>query len=249
MGVCFNFLFAFVILLVSALIFGSQDLTPTITKVETGYPAFEAGLTPNDKILEINGHKITYLDDVSLYFAIENLDKPLDIKVLKENDEIRNYSILPNKITDDEGTPTYQIGITLTAKQRHGFFAPIIYAFQKECALFKQMFVVLGNLVTGKVSFNQLGGPVGIFSVVGQMKNEGVNALLYLVALLSINVGVINILPFPAFDGGRIALLVVEKIKGSPVNPKVENAINGVGFILLMILMVFVTINDILRLI
>ena len=110
------------------------------------------------------------------------------------------------------------------------------------------MYVVLGNLFTGKISVNKLSGPVGIYSVVGQMSKQGLVALIYLMALLSINVGVINLLPLPAFDGGRILFLIIEKIKGSPVDPKVENTIHSIGFILLILLMLYVTFNDILRL-
>jgi len=80
------------------------------------------------------------------------------------------------------------------------------------------------------------------------MSEQGVAALLYLTALLSINVGVINLLPFPAFDGGRILFLIIEKIKGSPVSPKIENTIHSIGFILLILLMIYVTFNDILKL-
>lgn len=110
------------------------------------------------------------------------------------------------------------------------------------------MFVVLGNLFTGNLALSNLSGPVGIYSIVGQMQAQGAQALLYLVALLSINVGIMNILPFPAFDGGRILFLIIEKIKGSPVNPKVENIIHAIGFILIIALMIYVTFNDILRL-
>ena len=80
------------------------------------------------------------------------------------------------------------------------------------------------------------------------MSEQGLVALIYLMALLSINVGVINLLPLPAFDGGRILFLIIEKIKGSPVEPKVENTIHSIGFILLILLMLYVTFNDILRL-
>ena len=129
-----------------------------------------------------------------------------------------------------------------------GFIASLKYAFNEECAIFKQMFVVLGNLFTGEVKVSQLSGPVGIYSVVGKMSSQGISALLCLTALLSINVGVINLLPFPAFDGGRILFLIIEKIKGSPVDPKVENTIHSIGFILLILLMIYVTFNDVIKL-
>ena len=110
------------------------------------------------------------------------------------------------------------------------------------------MFVVLGSLFTGNLPVNMLSGPVGIYSIVDQYKTQGVNALLYLMALFSINVGVINLIPLPAFDGGHILFIIIEKIKGSPVEPELENKIHTVGLILLMILMVVVTINDIIKL-
>jgi len=110
------------------------------------------------------------------------------------------------------------------------------------------MYIILGSLFTGGVQLNQLSGPVGIFSIVDQMSEQGVSALLYLTALLSVNVGVINLLPFPAFDGGRILFLIIEKIKGSPVDPKIENTIHSIGFFLLILLMIYVTFNDILKL-
>ena len=130
----------------------------------------------------------------------------------------------------------------------HGFFAAIKYGFRKAGSLFKQMYVILAYLFTGKLSVNNLSGPVGIYSLVGQQRAAGISNVLYLMAYLSINVGVINLLPFPAFDGGKILFLIIEKIKGSKVNPKVENTIHLIGFGLLMLLMIYVTVHDIIRL-
>lgn len=248
MGVGFNFIFAFLVLFFVGIFFGAQNLNPIISHVEKDYPAYQAGLSDEDKILTINDKKVSYADDVSLYLTLADLNKEVAIKVEKKDGTIREYKISPEKEIDQNGKESYKIGINLINEKEYGFIDSIVYAFKKECAIFKQMFIVLANLVTGGLSVNQLSGPVGIYSIVGQVKTQGWNALLCLVALLSINVGVINILPFPAFDGGRIALLVVEKIKGSPVSPKVENTINSVGFILLIILMIYVTINDIIRL-
>ena len=248
MGVGFNFIFAFVLLLFTGLIFGAPSTDPIINQVEEGYPAYEAGITSGDEVLSLNGHKITYLEDISLYLAIEDLSKPLTFDVKKPNGDINSYQVVPKKIKDDEGNDKYAIGIALKAEVSRGLGKSIKYAFNEECAIFKQMFVVLGNLFTGGVKVSQLSGPVGIYSVVGQMSHQGVSALLCLTALLSINVGVINLLPFPAFDGGRILFLIIEKIKGSPVDPKIENTIHSIGFILLILLMLYVTFNDILKL-
>ena len=138
--------------------------------------------------------------------------------------------------------------IVLSKKTEKGFFKSFEFAFKQEAAIIKQMLVVLKSLFTGGLSVNKLSGPVGIYSIVDQCKNQGLNSLLYIVALLSINVAIINLIPLPAFDGGRILFLIIEKIKGSPINPKVENMIHSIGFILLMILMIYITFNDILRL-
>ena len=110
------------------------------------------------------------------------------------------------------------------------------------------MFITLKYLFTGKVGINQLSGPVGIYTIVDSQAKEGVEALLYLVAYLSINVGIINLLPFPAFDGGRILFLFIEKIFNKPVPKKVENIIHTIGFMLIIGLLVYITIMDIGRL-
>ena len=115
-------------------------------------------------------------------------------------------------------------------------------------ALFKQMVIILKNLFTGGLSLSNLSGPVGIYTIVGETRESGFASILQLVALLSLNVGFINLLPFPAFDGGRILFLIIEKIKGSPVKTEAENLIHTIGFILLMLLMLYITFNDILRL-
>ena len=133
-------------------------------------------------------------------------------------------------------------------KKKKVFVNAIVYTFNKTKSIFKQMYVTLGYLFTGRVKLNQLSGPVGIYSIVGEQRNAGIASLIYLTAFLSINVGVINLLPIPAFDGGHILFIIIEKIKGSPVKPELENKIHSIFLILLLILMVVITFNDILRL-
>ena len=248
MGVGNNFIFAFLVLFIVGLMFGASTLEPVIYQVAENYPAYKAGLSDGDKVLSINDHKVTYLDDIMLYITLEDLDKPITFKVLKQDNRVVTYDVVPEKQISEDGKENYVIGISLQATKEKGFVKSIVYAYKQECALFKQMFVTLGGLFTGKLSVNELSGPVGIYNVVGQVRTQGLNSVLYLVALLSINVGVINLLPFPAFDGGRIVFLVIEKIKGSPVSPKVENTIHSIGFIILLILMLYVTFNDIIKL-
>ena len=129
-----------------------------------------------------------------------------------------------------------------------GILPALEFTGKKTISIFKQMTVTVGYLFTGGISISQLSGPVGIFSVVGEQSSAGIMNILYLVAFLSINVGFINLLPIPAFDGGHILFIIIEKIKGSPVKPETENMIHTVGLFLLMLLMVVITFNDILRL-
>lgn len=247
MGVGNNFIFAFLILLLSGLIWGSVSTKPIISDVTEGYPAQIAGVEPLDTVIKINDKKVKYMDDITLYLTVEDLSKEIDFTVLKTTGEMVTYKIKPQEVKEDNET-RYALGIVLQPQIEKGIGKSISNAFKGEGAIFKQMFVVIKSLFTGKVKVNQLAGPVGIYSVVGDVKSSGLNALLMLTALLSINVGVINLLPFPAFDGGRILFLIIEKIKGSPVDPKVENTIHMIGFVLLIILMIYITFNDIIKL-
>lgn len=248
-GVGFNFLSAFFFLFIAGLVGGAPSTEPIIHEVTSDGPAALMGVEAGDKVLQINDHKVTYFDDIALYLSIEDLSKPVAFKVEKYSGSVETYNIKPVKTKDDQGNTKYVIGIALKAEVDKGILPSIVYGFKEECAILKQMYVVLVNLFTGGVALNQLSGPVGIYSIVDSMKVQGLAALLYLTALLSVNVGVINLLPFPAFDGGRILFLIIEKIKGSPVNPKVENTIHSIGFVLLILLMIYVTFNDILKLI
>lgn len=248
MGVGFNFISAFFILFLAGIIGGAPSTEPILNDVTENSPAAVAGLEKGDKVLEINDRKVKYLEDISLYLTVENLNEEVEFVVEKQDGSTGTYLITPEKTTDEDGNTRYVVGIVLKAETNEGFVPSVIYGFKEECAILKQMYIVLGSLFTGSVELNQLSGPVGIFSIIDQMSEEGVAALLYLTALLSVNVGVINLLPFPAFDGGRILFLIIEKIKGSPVDPKVENTIHGIGFVLLILLMIYVTFNDIIRL-
>ena len=122
------------------------------------------------------------------------------------------------------------------------------YGFTKLFSLMEQMIMIIGYLCTGKLSLSSLSGPIGIYKIVGASAKSGLINLIYLTGYLCVNVGIINIIPLPAFDGGRILFLIIEKIKGKPVSPKVENTIHSIGMVLLMILMVAITINDIIKL-
>jgi len=242
-----NFILAVVILFFIALIWGGTTMNPVITEVEKGSVSESAGIVAGDKILEINNHKIKTNDDISLYLAIAKTNVKNNIKVEKENGKVVTYKIKPKKIKEDDKT-VYRYGIVLKQKKTHGLGAAFVYTYKKTISIFKQMWVTVGYLFTFRIKLSQLSGPVGIYSIVGEQSKAGIASLLYLTAFLSINVGFINLLPLPAFDGGHILFIVIEKLKGSPVDPKIENAIHSFFLILLMGLMLLITISDILKL-
>ena len=161
---------------------------------------------------------------------------------------LKKKSNKKSKKVEVKGQETYKYGIGMQQEKLHGFVNAIKYTGKKTSAIFKQMAVTVEYLFTGRIRLNQLSGPVGIYSIVGEQSKGGLANILYLIAFLSINVGFINLLPIPAFDGGHILFIIIEKIKGSPVNPELENKIHSVFLMLLLLLMIVITFNDILRL-
>ncbi len=242
-----NFIFAILLLFLIGLIWGGSSMEPVVTSVLKNSAASTSGIEAGDVILEINGHSISTTDDISLYLAIADPEEASDIKIEKEDGSVETYSVQPKKKKVD-GETTYQYGIGMEQEVEYGIFSAIRWTFKKTGSIFKQMGVTVYYLFTGGIGLSQLSGPVGIFSIVGDQASTGIMNILYLVAFLSINVGFINLLPLPAFDGGHILFIIIEKIKGSPVKPETENMIHTIGLFLLMLLMVVITFNDILRL-
>ena len=245
-GVLFNFIFAIILLFVVGLINGSNFGTTTVNSVDNTLPAYSAGLKDNDKILKINGKRVRTADILILELQANN-GKKITLTVDRNNTE-QDINITPKKIKVD-GTDTYQYGFSLVTKQEKGVISALKYAFYKFGCLMMQMVLIIKYLFIGKLKLTSLSGPVGIFNIVSEYAKAGFINLIYLIAYLCVNIGFINIIPLPAFDGGRLLFLIIEKITGKPVNQKVENIIHSIGFILLMVLMVLITYNDIIRLI
>ena len=243
-----NFILAFIVLLIVGLCGGAQVMDSKIAAVTKEYPAALAGIEAGDMILEVNGHKTPTIDDVQLYITLNEEGSNLDLKIKDSDGKVTDYSIKPI-IVEEKGVESYRYGLEFKGEYDKGIVAAFKFTFQKFGAILRQMVIVLGNLFTGGISVNNLSGPVGIYSVVDDAKGYGFLTVFQLVSLLSINVGFLNLIPFPAFDGGRIFLLLVEKIKGKPLKAETENLINTVGFILIMILAIYITGNDLFKLI
>lgn len=244
-GVMMNFVLAIVILFVIGLIKGAPNLTPEVSFVESNSSAERCGLKKGDIILSFNNKKILSLDHLALEFQIAS-SKESTMIVKHSNGEKETIEIKPEKV-EENGKVRYKYGIEMKNDESHGFISALKYAFTKFFSLVHQMLLIIWYLITRVLSLSNLSGPVGIFTVVGDTVKTGLINLIYLTGYICINVGLINLLPIPGFDGGHVLFLIIEKIKGSPVDSKVENVVHTIFLGLLMILMVIITFNDILR--
>ncbi|MEG0619003.1 MAG: RIP metalloprotease RseP [Bacilli bacterium] len=240
-GIILNFVLAIVLFFILAVVTGTPSMNGYVTSLEKNMPAYNSGLKVGDKILKLNKKNINA--DMIMLDLMVNKEKEITLTVEHENNKIEHVKIKPKKTKEG----SYKFGFGIGAKEEKGFLAPFKYAFEKTWSLLKQMVYVITYLCTGQISFNSLSGPVGIYEVVGETAKAGFASLVYLLAYISLNVGFMNLLPIPAFDGGRLLFLIIEKVKGSPVNPKIENIIHSIGLFLLLGLMVVITYNDIVR--
>lgn len=272
-GVTMNFITAIILLFIIGLSFGSTEQKSIIGRVESGSPADVAGLKVNDKIIECNGYKISTWDKLTIVTNLKNKNNYYEYKVEHEDGSVDTYKITPdeyvvigsetikldenNKLEDvlkkynkkeSEVTLSKLVGIGAPSEIKKDFLSALKYAFSKFGSIVSTMLLILGSLFTGKLGLSALSGPVGMYSVVGTVASLGFANLIYLTAYLSINLGVLNILPFPAFDGGRVLFVLIEAVTRKKVDPKIEGYFHSIGFILIMLLMVYITFQDVLRL-
>ncbi len=247
-GVTNNFILALLFLLVGALIWGCKPLTPIVEKTTENYPMAEAGIKSGDRITKINNYKVKSWDVAQIILYMKNDKEFYTFEVEHPDGEIETYEITPKKEYNEELDEEANVfGVTIVTPGRQNLWESIKYTFSKFGSIVHSMWLTITGLFTGKISLNALSGPVGIYQVVDEGIGYGLDYIIYLIALLSINVGFINILPFPAFDGGHVFFLLIEKIKGSPVNSKLENTVNNIGFALILLLTIYITIKDIIK--
>ncbi|HHD92098.1 MAG TPA: RIP metalloprotease RseP [Candidatus Portnoybacteria bacterium] len=222
-----------------------------ITQVMPSSPAQKAGIRVGDKVIGVVGlsGKYSSVNQVNIFQKIigQNKGKKITLKLLRDGKNI-DISIVP-RINPPAGEGAMGVALVNTVIQKHSFFESIWLGVKSTFYLFGLIFYSLGVLVAKLFSGQHIGqvvsGPVGIFVLMKQMAGLGFSYLCYFWAILSINLAVINILPFPALDGGRLFFLLIEKIRRKPVAPKIEAAVHQVGFFLLIFLMILVTIKDI----
>ena len=245
-GAMNNFILGIVLLFVIGLIYGTTFTSNVLDNIPNTGSLYELGARDGDIITKINGKKTKNYDDIQTYLALakEKDEKAVVDITIKSNNKETTYKVSPKK-NDEDGQ--YYYGISVKIDREKGFIPAVKYAKEKFVSIYKSMWIVIKSLFTGILGIDSLSGPVGIYSVVDSVKSS-MQMILYLTAYLSINIGFMNLIPFPAFDGGRVLFLIIEKIKGSKINSKVETNINLIGFMLLMFLMIIITIKDVINL-
>ena len=213
-----------------------------VNEILTGYGAENSGIQVNDKIVGINGNKVESKYDLSRILDTSNGEN-LNIEV-NRNGEILQYNVIPTEVKLTENISTYYIGISFKPAQDNFINRCINGGISTKDFLFS-IVDNMKQLFTGKVGVDQMMGPVGISEVVA--KTDGVREFIQMMALISLSLGVTNLLPIPALDGGKILILLIEAIRRKPLNEKLEINIQLLGFSFLIILSLYITYNDILR--
>jgi regulator of sigma E protease len=220
-----------------------------IVEVLPGSIAEEAGLKVNDAIVAVDGEYLEKSENLQEYID-NNVDKEVAYLVRRGQEEI-TLTLVPEK-REDTGRGGVGIGIVDTGIVKYPFFQAIWNGFKTTIFLtwfiMVAFFELIRGLLFGQGVSVELGGPVRIAQITGDAARMGFAYLINFTALLSINLAIINALPFPALDGGRIIFIILEKIIGRPVKKELEGTIHYLGFVLLMILIVFITYKDIARL-
>ena len=240
-GAFMNLLLGFFIMVIyvtSAPALGST----VVAGFSEGATSYESGLQAGDDIYAVDGHKVHVLYDLS--YTISRLgSEPVDITVVREGEKM--------ELTDVK-FPTYtEMGVTFgqqdfkVTRVNKNLGSVLYYAFHQSVTTVRMVWESLIDLVTGRYGIEAVSGPVGVSSAIGDAASSGMDSFLILVALININLGIFNLLPFPALDGGRLLFLLIEAIRRKPIKPEVEGFVNFAGLVLLMGLMVVITVKDI----
>ena len=237
-GSAMNVITCIVLLVAVYLIVGAA--TTTIGTVSDGYPAQEAGIRAGDRLVSIEGSEIKTWNDVSLNVPGEEAGT---VKVVVDRDGKELTFNVGTKYNEESGR--YILGVK--TKVVHSPVQAVAGGFKGTWNLTKFMYSTLKQLFTGEVSTKELSGPVGIVYAVNTTASTGFMNVVYLAALLSLNLAIINMLPFPALDGGRLLFLAIRKITGRRVTDKMEGYVHLAGMVCLFALMIYVTFNDVIR--
>ena len=218
------------------------DYVPSIYSVDgTSSPAYVAGLQPGDVITAVGGERIQYYDDaVDFLLAAEPAGTSITVDRNGESIELQLHDIY------NEESGKNLIGVTISpVRMKYAFFPAIGESFRYIWSMIKETFGFFGSLFQGQVQSREVAGPVGIIAYISEAVRYGFETVLRFAVVISVSLGIMNILPLPALDGGRLVFMVIEAIRGKPIPPEKEGVVHFAGLILLFGLIIFLTYNDI----
>jgi len=231
-------------LLMFVLLFSLAPMpTTTIAEILPQSPAELSGLRSGDKILMIDSTPVKTWEDITLKISQSTGGSPLTFRIERDG-KILDITTIPTYL---EAEKRYIVGI-VPALEKRTFVVALGSSFTYFGQMFLIMFYSLGMLFTGKVSLSDFAGPVGIVQLTAQQAQAGFLNLLGITGILSMALGVFNLIPFPALDGGHLLFLIIEGIRGKKINPRVYNTVNTIGFIILLAFLLLVTWGDIFKL-
>ena len=253
-GPIVNFLFAILTFAALAMFEGTAKPLAVVGDVLSKSAASEAGLKKNDRILAINDSEIVFFSDLRR-IVIDNPGKKLRFQILR-NDKSTMLTAVPKTANglDDAGNNTI-IGVLgvrpnleFLVYERHNPAKALWIGLNQTFTMTINILDYIGDMITGKKTAEDLGGPIRIAQISGDMAKGGLSKLILLMAMLSVNLGLINLFPIPMLDGGHLAFYAVEAIRGKPIGPQLQEYGFRFGLILVLVLVVFVTWNDLVHL-
>lgn len=243
-----NFVLAFVVAIALMGVYGAVATTPVVQEVKAGMPAAEAGLQAGDIFVRVNQTEVENgtVQDVSNAIGADASSAPVEITVLRDGQE-QTFTVTPQY---DSELERYRVGVTIAQgyeKMPASSILPSAWSLCKQASV--AIVESLGKLFTTGEGLNDAAGPVGVVSLVAQQTQQGgLEIYLYLLVILSINLGLMNLIPIPGLDGSRLIFMLIEAIRRKPVNQKIEAGVHLCGYVLLFGLMIFFTFKDVLRL-
>ena len=245
-GPVMNFVLAFVLAVILLLGWGVTDETKIIVQgISENSPAQAAGLQIGDQFVTVDGKPVDSME--SLTDAVRGAD-PNRMKVVVLRDGAEETLVFTNLFNEEKGVNFMDTTIAYGTKRvglGYAIGEGAVYCWEMAGLVFKS----LGMLFSGEAGLKDMAGPVGIVQILGEAAKSGWYYVLNLCVMLSVNLGIVNLFPIPALDGGRLLFILIEWVRGKPVPPEKEGMVHLIGFGLLMVLVVVITFNDVLRLI
>ena len=251
-GPLFNILLAVIIFFVIFLVSGTMILKPSVGTVREGSPALAAGIEAGDLITSIDSVPVSSWDDMTRIIG-DSKGKTLKITVLRSDSEKVFHitpQLVPAKNIFGEDIERFIIGISASGdaftKDLNPFQA-LSESLVQTYKITELMVIIIGKLVTGDISTDTIGGPIMIAKMAGDQARSGIENLIFFIALISVNLAIINLLPIPILDGGHLLFFSIEAVKGNPVSLKVREVAQQIGLFIILLLVVLVFYNDIFR--